>query len=219
MDSYIALQLSQPQPRFWFTNHRKRKSHRVALERSQASPQEHLQSAIKDTQLFILSTKHAAISIIRIAFCGLVSQQSLSVKNSQRRRSRLGGWQAVSEEKLSNGELKCTLQSNLKIAFQSARCSCRMGREKRIYAVHLHMFRRLREMPIESETRSSEKRRQSIVKHRVRRCKTNGDKCETQSRILHADLQIARFWLSAHSPKHERLSNDPCETGGERKET
>lgn len=92
-----------------------------------------------------------------------------------------------------------------------------MGREKRIYAVHLHMFRRLREMPIESETRSSEKRRQSIVKHRVRRCKTNGDKCETQSRILHADLQIARFWLSAHSPKHERLSNDPFETGGERK--
>lgn len=92
-----------------------------------------------------------------------------------------------------------------------------MGREKRIYAVHLHMFRRLREMPIESETRSSEKRRQSIVKHRVRRCKTNGDKCETQSRILHADLQIARFWLSAHSPKHERLSNDPFETRGEKK--
>ena len=76
-----------------------------------------------------------------------------------------------------------------------------------IYAVHLHMFYRLRDA---NRLLCKEKNGQSIVQHRDRIVKSMATNARHKVEyVLHVDLQNARFWLSRDITRRKKLSNDP----------
>ena len=110
------------------------------------------------------------MSSFELLFCGM--QQSLieyytNTKRSERVRERMG--------------------IKMHFAIDQLKIDLCLHFAEGIYAVHLHMFSRSRQIPIVAKSGD----RQSIVKHRDRELATQT--IHKVRYMLHADLQIARF--------------------------